>query len=39
MAKNTMPKIFDASKVDRVIEVSKPRHTKRLALEEGVLQE
>jgi cysteine synthase B len=36
-----LPKIFDASKVDRIVEVSETeaRATKRLALEEGILQE
>jgi cysteine synthase B len=37
-----LPKIFDASKVDRIVEVSETEAramTKRLALEEGILQE
>jgi cysteine synthase B len=36
-----LPKIFDAPKVDRIIEVSETEAramTKRLALEEGVLE-
>jgi cysteine synthase B len=36
-----LPKIFDASKVDRIIEVSETEAramTKRLALEEGILE-
>jgi cysteine synthase B len=38
--KEYLPKIFDASKVDRIVEVSETeaRH-QRLALEEGILQE
>jgi cysteine synthase B len=40
--KEYLPKIFDASKVDRIVEVSETEAramTKRLALEEGILQE